>query len=467
MTKVSFFGAAGEVTGSNFLVDTGEHKYVVDCGLFQGGDQNMEHNTDPFGYNPAELDAVIVTHSHLDHIGRLPVLVKEGFRGPLYATEATIELTALVLKDALHIMTSNFERENKQTLEGEHQNSQARRPTMLYEQADLQRTLDQFRAVEYNQPTKLAGQDTVTFYDAGHILGSASVQLNAGGKNVVFSGDLGHFPNPLLPKPRSPLAADLIVTEATYGGVERQNNEDRLTVLKNAISWTLERRGVLLIPAFSIERTQELLYLLHHLFMEHQLPKVPVFVDSPLAIEALEVFQRHQELYAAQVQRERELTHELFNFRGLVLTPTGQESREINDLPPPKIIIAGSGMMDGGRISYHLKRYLSQPNTLLLVVGYQAEGTLGRTIVEGATSVFIAGDDIPVHAKVEVVDIFSGHADNSELLAWLQAIKLSSNGSIAIVHSDPKRAATYQAELQKQLPNHTITVAEIGQSIEV
>lgn len=452
MTKVSFFGAAGEVTGSNFLVDTGEHKYVVDCGLFQGGDQNAAHNTDPFGYNPAEVNAVIVTHSHLDHIGRLPVLVKEGYRGNFYATEATIELTGLVLKDALHIMTSNFEREGK---------------PMLYEQVDLQRMLNQFRPIKYHEKFTLFGNDTVTLFDAGHILGSASVLLETGGKKLVFSGDLGHYPNPLLPKPETPIAADLIITEATYGGVDREQTSDRLAIIKSALDWTLERRGVLLIPAFSIERSQELLYLLHHLFELHQLPKVPFFLDSPLAIEALEVFQRHQELYSAEVQKERKMDNEIFNFRGLVLTPTGQESREINELPPPKIIIAGSGMMDGGRVSYHLKRYISHPNTLLLVIGYQAEGTLGRDIIDGAREIDIAGDRIPVHAKIEVVDIFSGHADNNELLAWLEAIKLSPSGKVAIVHSDPRRAVTYQEELEKVLPNQTVAVAEIGQTLEV
>jgi len=449
-TVVHFYGAAGEVTGSNFLIETGSHKYVVDCGLFQGADSLTEHNSDPFAYDPKEVEAVVITHAHLDHIGRLPMLVKEGFRGPIYATEATIELTSLVLKDALGIM------------EGHEHNQPP-----LYDDVDLKRTLDLFKPIAYHQAQTLLGEDTVTLYDAGHILGSASVLLKAGSKSLVFSGDLGHWPNVLLPHAESPIEADLVVTEATYGGVNRQEHQDRLEVLKAALAWVAERRGVLLVPAFAIERSQELLYLLHHLFTEHQLPKLPIFLDSPLAIEALEVFQRHQELFAAEIKKTRSVDKEIFNFRSLTLTPTGEDSKDINTTPPPKMIIAGSGMMEGGRVYHHLKRYLSLPNTLLLVIGYQAVNTLGRQITEGAKSVEIKGDTIPVHAKIEVVDIFSGHADNQELLAWLKAIKLSPEGKIMIVHSDPERAQTYQQELTEQMPNTTIGVVGIGDTVEI
>ncbi len=452
MTKVSFFGAAGEVTGSNFLIETGEHTYVVDCGLFQGSDVMTEQNDDPFAYDATKVEAVIITHAHLDHIGRLPMLVKSGFRGPIFATEATIELTAITLKDAMEIMEHRNEREGK--------------PPM-YEEVDLKRTLDMFQAVPYHQAHPLLGSDTVTLYDAGHILGSASVVVSTGGKKIAFSGDIGHGPNVLLPKSESPIEADLVVTEATYGGVDRKDHTERLKVIKEALTWTIERKGVLLVPAFAIERSQELLYLLNQLFNDHQLPRIPIFLDSPLAIEALAVFQRHQELFAAEVQKVRRVDREVFNFQGLALTPTGEDSRDINELPPPKMIIAGSGMMEGGRIHHHLKRYLSHPNTLLLVIGYQAENTLGRKIVNGAKEVEIKGDVIPVRAKIEVVDIFSGHADNAELLKWLQAIKMPPGGKVMIVHSDPERAKVYQGELIKLLPNIATHVAAIGDSVEI
>lgn len=452
MAKVFFYGAAGEVTGSNFLIETGEHTYVLDCGLFQGSDVMTEQNDEPLAYDATKVEAVVVTHAHLDHIGRLPVLVKNGFRGPIFATEATIELTAITLKDALEIMQHRTEREGK---------------AALYEEVDLKRTLDLFQPVPYHQAHPLLGSDTVTFYDAGHILGSASVVMKVGGKLIAFSGDIGHGPNVLLPHAESPIEADLVVTEATYGGVDRTAHQDRLKVIKDALNWVVERQGVLLVPAFAIERSQELLYLLNHLFSEHQLPRIPIFLDSPLAIEALAVFQRHQELFSQEVQQVRRVDKEVFNFQGLTLTPTGEDSRDINELPPPKMIIAGSGMMDGGRIHHHLKRYLSHPNTLLLVIGYQAENTIGHKIVAGAKEVEIMGDIIPVRAKIEVVDIFSGHADNAELLKWLQAIKMPSTGKIMIVHSDPERAKVYAAELSKLRPNVATHIAAIGDSVEI
>ncbi len=456
MTKVSFFGAAGEVTGSNFLIETEERKYVVDCGLFQGSDQNTEHNDEPLAYNAEEIEAVVVTHAHLDHIGRLPVLVKNGFKGPIYMTAATAELTGLVLKDAFHIMMSNFERR-----EGEEQKP------MLYEEADLNRTLDMFKPIPYHKPQTLFGEDSVTLFDAGHILGSSSALVRAGEKTLVFSGDLGHWPNTLLPHPDKIGAADMVITEATYGGVEREKKQDKLEVIKSAIDWVQERHGVLLIPAFSVERSQELLYLLHELNKLHQLPHMPIYFDSPLGIEALEVFKHHQELYSAEVKKEESTDREIFDFSGLVITPTSDESKEINDEPPPKIIIAGSGMMDGGRIAHHLKRYISHPNTLLLVVGYQAEGTLGRAIVDGAKEIMITDDRIPVHAKVEVVDIFSGHADNDDLIEWLKNIHLSTGGKVVIVHSDPDRSKVYCDELKKIMPQTDISVAVIGESVGI
>lgn len=452
MTKVTFFGAAGEVTGSNFLIETGTYTYVVDCGLFQGADVMTEQNDEPFAYDATSVEAVIITHAHLDHIGRLPMLVRSGFRGPIFATQATMELTAITLKDALEIMQHKHDREGK---------------APMYEEVDLKRTLDLFQPVPYHQAHPLFDGDTVTLYDAGHILGSASVLLDAGGKKIAFSGDIGHGPNVLLPRSQSPIEADLVITEATYGGVDRKDHSERLQVIKDALTWTIERNGVLLVPSFAIERSQELLYLLNHLYNDHQLPRIPIFLDSPLAIEALEVFQRHQELFSQEVQKVRRVDKEVFNFQGLTLTPTGEDSRDINELPPPKMIIAGSGMMEGGRILHHLKRYISHPNTLLLVIGYQAVNTMGRKILDGARELEIKGDVIPIRAKIEVVDIFSGHADNTELLNWLKSIKMPAGGKVMIVHSDPERAKVYAAELTKMLPKVATHVAAIGDSVEI
>ncbi len=451
MTKVTFYGAAGEVTGSNHLIETAEAKYVVDCGLFQGGDYIGGHNDAPFAYDPAEVKAVMITHAHLDHIGRLPMLVKDGYRGPIYATDATLELTTVTLKDALSLMTHRQERNNTPP---------------LYSEADLQRTISQYKPLKYRTKQSLFGKDSVTLYDAGHILGSASISVEADGRKLVFSGDVGYYPNTLLPKPESPPEADLVVMEATYGGVSREERLDRLAVVKEALATVIKNQGVLLVPAFAIERSQELLFLLHYLFIEHQLPKLPIYLDSPLAIEALAVYERHKELFNSVVSKEGTQA-DPFTFRNLVLTPTSADSKEINLTPPPKMIVAGSGMMEGGRIHHHLKRYLPHENTLLLVVGYQADRTLGRKIVEGAKQVEIMDDWIPVRAKVQVVDIFSGHADDIELKEWIQKIKLPVSGQVAIVHSDPDRAAKFQQELKTLLPKQSIVVATIGMTVEV
>lgn len=455
MVTISFYGAAGEVTGSNFLVETGRTKYVIDCGLFQG-QGSFEDNQQELPYHAEEVSAVLVTHAHLDHIGRLPKLVKDGYRGPILATEATIELAVLVLKDAYRVMLSRLPK------------GQDIKP--LYEEVDLRRTISLLKPVKYNETVNLFGKDTARFYDAGHILGSASITLSVGDEDIVFSGDLGHWPNILLPKLETPRSADIVVVEGTYGGVEHNEaptiERDRLQFMKKSLEWTIQNRGVLLIPAFSIERTEEVLYLINCLVETKQIPKIPVFIDSPLAIETLEVFKRHQDLYRRDIQRE--LTKDdIFDFHGLALTPTVEDSRDINDLKPPKVIIAGSGMMEGGRIIHHLRRYLPHPNTMVLVVGYQAVGTLGSRILSGAKTVDIFGTPVPVEAKIVKADVFSGHADNSDLIDWLKAIKLKSGSRIVIVHSDPERAENFEKEIKLAIEDTKVIIAEHGQTIEV
>ncbi|HUD20843.1 MAG TPA: MBL fold metallo-hydrolase [Candidatus Saccharimonadales bacterium] len=456
MSKVTFYGAAGEVTGSNFLVETADKKYLVDCGLFQGLDSAQE-NEQSFGFEPSQVDALIVTHAHLDHVGRVPKLVKEGFHGSIYTTAATLELAQLVLKDAFGVMEGRA-RENNQ-------------PNM-YEETDLNRALALFKAVPYHQPTTLFGADKFTFYDAGHILGSASVALEVEGKKIIFSGDLGHGSNVLLPDTQVPREADVVVMEATYGGQEHaetsQVAEDRLTIMKRAMEWVVQNRGVLLIPAFSIERTEEVLYLMHHLFTTKQLPKIPIFLDSPLAIETLEVFERHHELYRSEIKSEAERT-DIFSFRGLALTPTVPESKDINDTPPPKVIIAGSGMMEGGRITHHLQRYLPMRNTLLLVIGFQAVGTLGSRIVGGEHEVSIYGHRVPVEAKIMKAEVFSGHADNTDLVDWIKSIKFlnGERGRIMIVHAEKDRAEKFQQELGQLLPQIDTEIAKHGETVEI
>jgi metallo-beta-lactamase family protein len=451
--RIGFYGAAGEITGSNFLVDTGSRKYVVDCGLFQGASTITEHNDQPFAYNPAEVDAVILTHAHLDHVGRVPKLVAEGFKGPIFATAATIELAKLVLQDTLDLATHRHERDGS---------------PLLFNRVDLNRTLNLFQAVPYHKRHPLLDGDALTLHDAGHILGSSTVQLEAAGKKIVFSGDIGHAPNILLPQPdNDDYGADIVAVEGTYGAREREDATDGLTVLKEAVDWIVERHGVLLIPAFSIERSQELLYLFNTLFNKHQLPKIPIYLDSPLAIEALEVFERHQELYKKEVQQVRRVDDDIFSFRGLALAATVEDSRAINEEAPPKIIIAGSGMMAGGRIHHHLKRYLGWPNTYLLVVGYQAPGTLGSEILQGRDPVRIMDANIPVRAKIVKADVFSGHADNSELIDWLTGIRYSKKPKIFIIHAEADKAVLFAENIKHALPEATVEAPALGAVVEV
>jgi metallo-beta-lactamase family protein len=458
MARISFYGAAGEVTGSNFLVETDKHQYLVDCGLHQGMG-SYEANQKPLPYPADKIDAVIVTHAHLDHVGRIPILVKNGFHGPIYATAATVELAHLVLKDAFHVMTMR-----------DKGRSEKKEP--LYSEVDLRRALSLFKAVPYHKPNPLLDGDTFTMVDAGHILGSASLTVQVEGKEIVFSGDLGHWPNVLLPHLEAPREADVIVMEATYGGEEHPESpnivNDRLDIVRKCLEWTVQNRGVLLIPAFSLERTEEVLYLMDHLFKTKQLPRIPIFLDSPLAIETLEVFERHHELYQAEVRNEMK-TDDVFDFKGLVLTPAVEDSKDINELPPPKVIIAGSGMMEGGRIMHHLAHYLPYRNTLIMVIGFQAQGTLGQKIVSGDSTVNIHGQVVKVEAKVEVVDLFSGHADNSDLLEWVKSIKLKdpNNSRIIVVHSEKDRAAKFAEELTQQLPGIKNEVASEGESVEI
>lgn len=455
MPKVTFYGAAGEVTGSNFLVETSKHRYIVDCGLYQGLN-SADENKQPFEFEPKDVEALIVTHAHLDHIGRIPKLVKDGFSGPIYATVATVELAKLVLKDALGVMASR----NRDTDE----------PPM-YDEVDLNRALSLFKPSPYHQSVPLFDGDNFTFFDAGHILGSASLTLEVDDKKIIFSGDLGHWPNVLLPKTEVPREADAVIMEATYGGEEHRESshvaEDRLTIMRRAMEYVVQNRGVLLIPAFSLERTEEILYLMHHLFKTKQLPKIPIFLDSPLAIETLEVFEHHKELYQQEIKSEAN-REDVFDFRGLVLTANVEDSKDINNQVPPKVIIAGSGMMEGGRIIHHLRRYLPMRNTLVLIIGYQAQGTLGQKIVDGAKEVNVFGTQVPVWAKIEKAEIFSGHADNSDLLNWVKSVHFrAERGQIIIVHSDKERAIIFQKEIDQQLPDHDCEVAAHGETVEL
>lgn len=448
-TTVTFLGATEEVTGSSFLVDAGPHRFLVDCGLFQGTRFADERNHKPFAFDPKTLDAVLVTHAHMDHIGRLPKLVNDGYHGPVYATSATRDFAEILYEDAAEIMEDDAERGG---------------PEPLYQPEDIPRVMNRFVETGYHQIVPLAGGWSVRFWDAGHILGSSVIELFHGEEHLIFSGDLGNPPVPLLNRSESPDTASLVVMESTYGDRRHEDATTRETLLREAICDTVNRGGVLLIPTFALERTQELLYYLNHLHEEGQIPDVPIYLDSPLAIHATTIFARHPELWNHAAQKEFQRDN-FFDFPGLHMTATREESRAINGVEAPKIIIAGSGMLHGGRILHHAKRYLGDPNSLLLIIGYQANGSLGRALLSGARRVHIHHEQIFVRARVKAIGAFSAHADQPHLLGWLRAIDHQPR-LVALVHGEPDRMRGLATAITHDLHLETV-IPKVGQILTV
>jgi len=431
--NISFHGATGEVTGSCNLIETKKYKILVDCGMFQGGKFNEEKNHKKLPFNPAKLNAVIITHAHLDHIGRLPLLIQGGYQGLIYTTPATVDLAKLILEDAVGVMEENYRRYGTR---------------ILYGEVEVAETLQRFKVVDYGEPTtppnppfataiagsrlggikggkstKTVANPVFTLHDAGHIFGSAFVEIQADGKKVVFSGDVGNTDVPILKETENlPKDIDVLVCESTYGGRihEVRTNIHRAEVVEGVITEALGRKGVLMIPSFALERTQELLYVLNDLIDRRKvLPRVPIFLDSPLAIGATEVYRKYPEYYDKEADKLFKADDDLFDFPGLTFCETREESKKINHVPNPKIIIAGAGMMNGGRILHHAKRYLSDRFSTLLFIGYQAEGTLGRQILNGSKQAKIMDKRIPVKCKIKAVGALSAHADQEKLVDWI------------------------------------------------
>ena len=449
MLNITLFGAAGEVTGSNTLLDLDGEKVVVDCGMFQGSHESMAKNLEPFHYDPKSVQAVILTHAHLDHCGRLPMLVKQGFKGTIFSTPATRDLAEIVLKDAVQIAKDRNRRKGT---------------PIPYTLEDTMRCMDQFRCVDYNEPFAFSKNIEAHFIDAGHVLGSASAILQMGKSRVIMSGDLGSPNTPILEDPVKPDAADVVVMESTYGDREHQEVKDRLAALHDTIDQAIKRGGTILIPAFSLERTQEILYGFAGWQNDPMLKGVPVFLDSPMAIEMLDVYRRNIQEMDDEAKARMTGGHDPFLFSGLKITPTMAASKGIRHIPNPKIIIAGSGMMDGGRIQYHLFDYLPDPTTTLLVVGYQAEGTLGRTIADGVTRVLIHDERVLVRAKVEKIDYMSAHGDQTTLLNWLKPVK----GVRAVIlnHGEEPSRHTLAKKIEEELKLN-VAMPQFGQSVRV
>jgi metallo-beta-lactamase family protein len=399
-STLGFYGGVGSVTGANFMLDTGEQAFLVDCGLVQGDRFAQQINAKDFAYDPAKVDVLFVTHAHADHIGRIPKLVRDGFRGKIYSTQATRDLAHIMFEDALHIMQHEAERDDRQP---------------LYSGKDIERAMDMWKGVKYDEV--ITQDDTkIRFTDAGHILGSAMVQMERYGKKIVFTGDVGNIPQPLLSAPTVPTDFDYMVMESVYGDRVHEEVEERTALLKYHIEETIKKNGTLIIPAFSLERTQGILYEINNMIESGDVPSIKTYLDSPLAIRVTDVYRDSIEYLRDDVQQQIEGGDDIFSFEGLSFTETVKESKKIAAFGGPKIIIAGSGMSHGGRIRQHEQRFLREPSTTLLLVGYQTVGSVGRLLQDGAKQIWIDGTDVRVKARVETIRGFSGHADRNQLI---------------------------------------------------
>jgi metallo-beta-lactamase family protein len=418
--RVKFLGGAGTVTGSKYLLEIDDFRLLVDCGLFQGLKELRLRNREPIPIDPSQIDAVVLTHAHLDHCGYLPKLFKDGFDGPVYCTVPTVDLVKLILRDSAKLQEEEAEFARKKGY-SKHAN-----PQPLYEQKDVEAVLPKLRGHSYHVQVRITENIECSFYNAGHILGASIVKLTITGisqtKTIVFSGDLGRTSDPILFAPESPGNADILFIESTYGS--REHNEvTSESEIQRYLTETFDRGGSLLIPAFSVGRTQNILMILKNLLMKKAIPEIPIFMDSPMAIRATDLYRRYVS-YHKLTEQEIEGEDSFISLRrNLRIIRTHQESKAINNHLGPAVIISASGMMTGGRVLHHLYNRLQNPNDSVLIVGYQAEGTRGRRLLDGEPSLKIFGVDVPVKSRIYFAEGMSAHADQSELLDWCQLIK--------------------------------------------
>jgi metallo-beta-lactamase family protein len=463
--RLTFMGAAGEVTGSRHLVEAGAMRLFVDCGMFQGGRDAAARNREPWGLSPRDLDAVVLTHAHIDHSGLLPRLVRDGFRGRVHATPATIELAAVMLKDSAHLMAAEAARHER------HGRRERALWEPLYDLDDVAALLGRFVPLRYGEVRVLGPGVRVRLHDAGHILGSAIVELALAEPGVerrlVLSGDLGQPGRPILRDPERVAAADALVLESTYGDRSHKPLGPTIDELVAAVKRTLEdKHGNVLVPAFAVGRTQELLYWLERLTLEGRLPELQVFVDSPLATEVTEITARHFELFDEEARRLIAARRRGPSRMHLRYTRTVAESMALNRVSGGAVILAASGMCDGGRIKHHLRHHLANPRTTVLITGFQAAGTLGRRLVDGDAVVPIFGAPVPVRAEIITLGGFSAHADQRALVDWLRGFG-AAPAQTWLVHGEPPAAAALAARIGTELGWPAVAVAARGQGVDL
>ncbi len=443
--NIQFLGAARNVTGSSFCLEVDGTRIVIDCGLYQERDFK-DRNWAPFGVDPTTIDAVLLTHGHLDHCGLLPRLVAQGFDGPVYCTPATSEIANIVMQDSGHIQEDDaaykLKRHKKEGREGK--TPFPVKP--LYTKADAEAVAKHMQPTRYEQPVKISDSITATFHDGGHILGSSMIAVDAGKgdakRRIIFSGDIGRGDSPILHDPSLFEHADYVLCESTYGNRDHKPTKFIPDQLARIINVTVEAGGKIAIPSFAVERSQELLYHLSGLLAEEKIPHVPVYLDSPMAIRVTEVFLKHPELFDEDALELLKQGNHPCDFPELKTTRTTDESKAIAKTGGPAIIIAGSGMCTGGRIKHHIKNLISDEKNTILFIGYQATGTLGRYILEGADEIRIHGKKRPIRARIEKINGFSAHADRNELYTWLSALK-SPPRKLFIVHGEEGAAEDF------------------------
>ncbi|HAS80744.1 MAG: hypothetical protein UR25_C0003G0054 [Candidatus Nomurabacteria bacterium GW2011_GWE1_32_28] len=421
IAKITFCGGTGSVTGANFLFEIDNKKILIDCGLTQGSELADDINWSPFLYDPKEIDILFITHSHIDHIGRIPKLIEEGFRGKIYSTRPTRLLTLPMLEDTAGILSKNKEFNLKK----------------IYSDENIKIAFSQWLSFDYHEKIKITENLEVSLKDAGHILGSAMIEFIYNNKKIVFTGDLGNSPSPLLPDTEKIIDADYLIMESVYGDRNHENRNDRKKLLEKIIEDNYKRKGTLIIPTFSLERSQELLFELNDLVENKRIPTIPIFFDSPLAIRLTEIFKQFKDYFNDEAKKVLSEDKYLFDFPGLHSTLRSEESKMINKVANPKIIIAGSGMSSGGRIVHHEKYFLPDPKNTILLTGYQATHTLGRLIQDGAKKVRISGEEVSVKAHVEVILGYSGHKDSDGLFNFVENTS-DSVKKVFVVMGEPK-----------------------------
>ena len=441
--QLSFLGAAQNVTGSRYLVEVNNVRFLVDCGLYQERDLRGR-NWEPFSIPPDTIDAVLLTHAHLDHCGLLPKLVREGFKGRIYCTAGTSEIAKIILMDSAKIQQEDAEFKRKR-----HQREGRKGPypeVSLYTTDDASGCFPLLSPILYGEPVQIGDGVAATFYDAGHILGSSMIKVmisqNGEKRTILFSGDIGRWDKPILRDPTLFDEADYVLVESTYGDRLHERQETIGNELAGVINATVESGGNVLIPSFALERSQEVLYYLNELLIEDRIPHIVVFVDSPMAVSVTEVFQQHPELFDREMMELIRQGESPFDFPGLTMVRTVDQSKAINYIIGSAMIIAGSGMCTGGRIKYHLVKNISRPESTILFVGYQAVGTLGRQIVNGAKEVRILGQQYPVRAKVTQIHGFSAHADRDDLFRWLSSLQKAPK-HLFVVHGEAEAAGKF------------------------